>query len=145
MKAIVQRVKKAKLYVEEVYKGEIKKGIVVFLGIGKGDTVDKIDYFVKKIPSLRIFEDENGKMNYSIFDIKGEIMVVSQFTLYGDCTRGNRPDFTMAEKSEVAKIIFEKFVEKIKNLDIKLVAGEFGKKMIVEIYNDGPCTLILEK
>jgi len=145
MKAIIQRVKEAKLYVESVYKGSIKKGIVVFVGIGRGDNEEKIEYISRKILLLRIFEDEKGKMNYSISDIKGEIMVVSQFTLYGDCRKGNRPDFTMAEDGKLAEEIYNKFLEKIKGSELKIVEGEFGKKMLVEIHNDGPCTLILEK
>jgi len=145
MKILIQRVKEAKLYVENVYKGSIGKGIVVFIGIGKGDKEEKIEYIVRKILSLRIFEDENGKMNYSISDIKGEIMVVSQFTLYGDCRKGNRPDFTMAEDGKLAEEIYNKFLKKLKESNLKIVEGEFGKKMLVEIHNDGPCTLILEK
>lgn len=145
MKLVIQRVKEAKLYVEGIFKGKIGKGIVVFIGIGKGDTEEKIDYFVKKVLSLRIFEDENGKMNYSLSDIGGDLMIISQFTLYGNCQNGNRPDFVMAEKGEIAEKIFKKFVEKITNLYPKVVEGEFGKKMLVEIDNDGPCTLILEK
>jgi len=145
MKAIIQRVKKARLYVENIYKGSIGKGIVVFIGIGKGDKEEKIEYLVRKILLLRIFEDENGKMNYSISDIKGEIMVVSQFTLYGDCRKGNRPDFTMAEDGKLAEEIYNKFLKKLKESNLKIVEGEFGKKMLVEIHNDGPCTLILEK
>ena len=145
MKAIIQRVKEARLYVENIYKGSIGKGIVVFIGIGKGDKEEKIEYLVRKILLLRIFEDENGKMNYSISDIKGEIMVVSQFTLYGDCRKGNRPDFTMAEDGKLAEEIYNKFLKKLKESNLKIVEGEFGKKMLVEIHNDGPCTLILEK
>jgi len=145
MKAIIQRVKEARLYVENIYKGSIGKGIVVFIGIGKGDKEEKIEYLVRKILLLRIFEDENGKMNYSISDIKGEIMVVSQFTLYGDCRKGNRPDFTMAEDGKLAEEIYNKFLMKLKESNLKIVEGEFGKKMLVEIHNDGPCTLILEK
>jgi len=145
VKAIIQRVKEARLYVENIYKGSIGKGIVVFIGIGKGDKEEKIEYLVRKILLLRIFEDENGKMNYSISDIKGEIMVVSQFTLYGDCRKGNRPDFTMAEDGKLAEEIYNKFLMKLKESNLKIVEGEFGKKMLVEIHNDGPCTLILEK
>jgi D-tyrosyl-tRNA(Tyr) deacylase len=145
MKAIIQRVKEARLYVENIYKGSIGKGIVVFIGIGKGDKEEKIEYLIRKILLLRIFEDENGKMNYSISDIKGEIMVVSQFTLYGDCRKGNRPDFTMAEDGKLAEEIYNKFLRKLKESNLKIVEGEFGKKMLVEIHNDGPCTLILEK
>ena len=145
MRLVIQRVKKAKLFVEDKEKGETGKGIVVLLGIGKGDTEDKIDYIINKILSLRIFEDENGKMNYSLMDIGGDLMIVPQFTLYGNCTGGNRPDFTMAEKGEIAEKFYKKFVEKIRNKNLKSVEGEFGKKMTVEIHNDGPCTIILEK
>ncbi|HOK55756.1 MAG TPA: D-aminoacyl-tRNA deacylase [bacterium] len=145
MRLVIQRVSKAKLFVEEKEKGEIEKGLVILLGIGKGDTEDKIDYVIKKILSLRIFEDENGKMNYSVSDICGDLMIVSQFTLYGDCTGGNRPDFTMAEKGEIAEKLYNKFIEKIKKSNVKIVEGEFGKKMTVEIHNDGPCTIILER
>jgi D-tyrosyl-tRNA(Tyr) deacylase len=145
MKILIQRAKEARLYVENIYKGSIGKGIVVFIGIGKGDKEEKIEYLVRKILLLRIFEDENGKMNYSISDIKGEIMVVSQFTLYGDCRKGNRPDFTMAEDGKLAEEIYNKFLIKLKESNLKIVEGEFGKKMLVEIHNDGPCTLILEK
>lgn len=145
MKVLIQRVKKARLYINEIFKGEIGKGLVVFVGIKKNDTEDKIDYFVKKILSLRIFEDENRKMNYSVVEIKGEIMIVPQFTLYGDCLKGNRPDFTNAEEPKIARLFFEKFVEKMKKSNIKIVEGKFGAKMLVEIVNDGPCTLILEK
>ncbi|MCM8784678.1 MAG: D-aminoacyl-tRNA deacylase [Candidatus Omnitrophica bacterium] len=145
MRVVIQRVKKAKLFIEDKEKGKIGKGLVVFLGIGVGDDESKIDYIIKKILSLRIFEDENRKMNYSVVDIGGDLMVVSQFTLYGDCKRGNRPDFTQAEKGEIAEKIYNKFIEKIKKSDIKIVEGEFGKKMCVEIHNDGPCTIILEK
>lgn len=144
MKIVIQRVKEGKLYVENFFRGKIEKGFVVFVGIGKGDTEDKIEYFIKKILSLRIFEDENGKMNYSLKDVKGEIMVVPQFTLYGDCKKGNRPDFTMAEKGEIAKELFIKFVEKLKENNINVIDGEFGKKMLVEIHNDGPCTILME-
>lgn len=145
MRLVIQRVKKAKLFVEDKEKGEIGKGLVVLVGIGKGDTEDKIDYIIKKILSLRIFEDENGKMNYSIIDTGGDLMIVSQFTLYGNCSGGNRPDFTMAEKGKIAEEFYNKFIEKIRNTNLKIVEGEFGKKMTVEIHNDGPCTIILEK
>ncbi|MGC8976767.1 MAG: D-aminoacyl-tRNA deacylase [Candidatus Ratteibacteria bacterium] len=145
MKIVIQRVKEAKLYIENEFKGKIGRGLVIFVGVKKGDDEEKIDYFIKKILSLRIFEDEDGKMNYSVSDINGEIMIISQFTLYGDCVKGNRPDFTNAEKKENAKKIFEKFVEKIKKSYEKIIIGDFGKKNLVEIHNDGPCTLILEK
>lgn len=145
MKAVIQRVKEAKIFVEGNFKGKIGKGIVVFVGIGKGDTEQIAEYLAKKVLSLRIFEDENGKMNCSVLDISGEIMVVSQFTLYGDCRKGNRPDFTSAEKGEIAEKIFNFFVEKIKEVKTQVICGEFGKKMLVEIHNDGPCTIIMEK
>lgn len=145
MRILVQRVKKAKLYVEDIKKGEINQGLVLFVGFKKGDKIENFEFFKKKILNLRVFEDEKNKMNYSVLDLKGELMIIPQFTLYGDCSKSNRPDFTMAEKSEIAKILFEKFVEMFENIELKTIIGEFGKKMIVEIYNDGPCTIMLEK
>ena len=145
MKVVVQRVKKASLFVEENYRGEIGEGIVALAGFKKNDGEREIKYIVDKIYNLRIFEDENGKMNYSIEKIKGEIMVVPQFTLYGDVSHSNRPDFTKAEEFSKAKNLFEMFVEEMKKKGAKLLCGEFGKKMLVEIHNDGPVTIIIEK
>lgn len=145
MKLVVQRVKKAVLYVERNLKGEIGKGIVVFVGVGKNDKEEDSIYLANKVYLLRIFEDNSGRMTYSLKQIDGEIMVVSQFTLYGSCRKGNRPDFTKAEKSEKAFFLYKKFLEELQKKDIKkIVSGEFGKKMLVEIQNDGPVTLIIE-
>lgn len=144
MKVVIQRVKKASLTVDGKYKGEIGKGLVVFVGIGKGDGEEEIEYIGRKIISLRIFEDENGKMNYSLKDIDGEIMIVPQFTLYGDCSRGNRPDFTSAEEPQIAKEIYLNFLKFFEGKLKKIVSGKFGSKMVVEIHNDGPVTIIME-
>ena len=145
MKVVVQRVKRASLFVEENYRGEIGKGVVVLAGFKKNDGEREIKYIVDKIYNLRIFEDENGKMNYSIKKIKGEIMVVPQFTLYGDVSHSNRPDFTKAEEFSKAKNLFEMFVDEMKKKGVNPLCGEFGKKMLVEIHNDGPVTIIIEK
>jgi len=145
MKVVVQRVKRASLFVEENYRGEIGKGVVVLIGFKKNDGEREIKYIVDKICNLRIFEDENGKMNYSIEKIKGEIMVVPQFTLYGDVSHSNRPDFTKAEEFSKAKNLFEMFVEEVKKKGINPLCGKFGKKMLVQIHNDGPVTIIIEK
>ena len=145
MKVLVQRVKKAVLYVEGNLKGEIGRGMVVFVGVGKNDKEEDSIYLANKVYSLRIFEDSSGKMTYSLNQIDGEIMIVSQFTLYGDCRKGNRPDFTKAEKSQIAYSLYKKFLEEMEKKEIKkIVSGEFGKKMLVEIHNDGPVTLIIE-
>jgi len=145
MRVVVQRVKRASLFVEENYRGEIGKGGVVLVGFKKNDGEKEIKYIVDKIYNLRIFEDENGKMNYSIEKIKGEIMVVPQFTLYGDISHSNRPDFTESEEFSKARNLFEMFVSEMKKKGNKLLCGEFGKKMLVEIHNDGPVTIIIEK
>jgi len=145
MKVVVQRVKRASLFVEENYRGEIGKGVVVLAGFKKNDGEREIKYIVDKICNLRIFEDENGKMNYSIEKIKGEIMVVPQFTLYGDVSHSNRPDFTKAEEFSKAKNLFEMFVDEMKKKGVNPLCGEFGKKMLVQIHNDGPVTIIIEK
>jgi len=145
MRVVVQRVKRASLFVEENYRGEIGKGVVVLAGFKKNDGEKEIKYIVDKIYNLRIFEDENGKMNYSIEKIRGEIMAIPQFTLYGDVSHSNRPDFTKAEEFSKAKNLFEMFVCEMKKKGTKLLCGEFGKKMLIEIHNDGPVTIIIEK
>jgi len=145
MRVFVQRVKRASLFVEENYRGKIGKGVVVLVGFKKNDGEKEIKYIVDKIYNLRIFEDENGKMDHSIEKIKGEIMIVPQITLYGDVSHSNRPDFTKAEEFPKAKNLFEMFVSEMKKMGVKLLCGEFGKKMLIEIHNDGPVTIIIEK
>lgn len=144
MKAIIQRVKKAKVFINDKVIGEIGKGMVVFLGVRKGDTPGDAQYLAEKILNLRIFDDKNQKMNLSLMDIKGEVLIVSEFTLYGDCSKGRRPDFIEAAPQDCALQLYNLFVELIKKSNFKIVTGEFKAYMIVEIHNDGPATFLLE-
>ncbi len=146
MRAVVQRVTNAKVEVKQETVGEIDKGILVFLGVGKDDTCDDLLWMVKKIPNLRIFEDENGKMNRSLVDINGDILVVSQFTLYGDCRRGRRPSFSNAAPLDVAKKMYEEFCARLseKYNSLKVSRGVFQADMKVILANDGPVTLLLD-
>lgn len=146
MKLVVQRVKKANVVVENKTIGEINQGFMVLIGIGPTDNKEVADFLVQKLIHLRVFEDENEKMNLSIQDINGELLLISQFTLYADCSHGNRPSFTEAAKPELANELYEYFVQKCKEENIKKVAtGEFGADMQVTLQNDGPVTIILEK
>lgn len=146
MKLVVQRVKQANVVVNQKVIGEIEQGFMVLIGISPTDTKEIADFLVKKLIQLRIFEDENQKMNLSIQDINGELLLISQFTLYADCNHGNRPSFTDAAKPEFANELYEYFVQQCKNANIKKVAtGEFGADMQVTLQNDGPVTIILEK
>ncbi len=146
MKLVVQRVKNANVVVENETIGEINQGFMVLLGVAPTDTKEIADFLVQKLVHLRIFEDENEKMNLSIQDIDGELLIVSQFTLYANCNHGNRPSFTEAAKPDMANELYEYFVEKCKEENIKKVAtGEFGADMQVSLQNDGPVTIILEK
>ncbi len=144
MRAVVQRVKRASVEVEEEIIGEIGKGLLVFLGVGEDDTNEDIDYMVNKILGLRIFEDNNGKMNLSLMDIKGEILVISQFTLYGDVRKGRRPSFTDSAKPEKAETIYEEFISKCKEKGILVESGEFAADMDVELINQGPVTIMID-
>lgn len=145
MIAVVQRVNYASVSYGDI-KNEIGKGIVVFIAVGQQDTEKDVEYIAKKVVNLRIFENEEGKMDYSVVDIKGDILIVSEFTLYGDCKRGNRPDFTSAAKPEIAENIYNMFVDRVKLLapTLNCVTGKFREHMIVVISNDGPVTLILD-
>ena len=145
MKLVVQRVKNAKVEVEGKIVGKIDKGYLVLLGVTHNDTREIADYLVKKICNLRVFEDENGKMNLNIKQVEGELLIVSQFTLYGDCTEGNRPSFTNAAKPDLAKELYEYFCDKCGENDIKVEKGIFGADMKVSLLNDGPVTIIIEK
>ena len=145
MKLVVQRVKNAKVEVEGKIVGKIDKGYLVLLGVTHTDTKEIADYLVKKICNLRVFEDENGKMNLNIKQVEGELLIVSQFTLYGDCTEGNRPSFTNAAKPDLAKELYEYFCDKCAENDIKVEKGIFGADMKVSLLNDGPVTIIIEK
>ena len=145
MRLLIQRVSKASVKVEGECVGKINKGFLVFLGITHGDTKDNVDYLVNKLYNLRVFEDENEKMNLSIKDINGEILIVSQFTLYADTSHGNRPSFINAAKPDEANELYEYFIEKAKQKGLKIEAGIFGADMKVELLNDGPVTILLEK
>lgn len=145
MRLLIQRVSKASVKVEGKCVGKINKGFLVFLGITHGDTKDNVDYLVNKLYNLRVFEDENEKMNLSIKDINGEILIVSQFTLYADTSHGNRPSFINAAKPDEANELYEYFIEKAKQTGLKIEAGIFGADMKVELLNDGPVTILLEK
>lgn len=144
MKAVVQRVKQTKLSVEGEIVSQINGGLTVFLGVKRGDCVKQADWIAKKIAALRIFEDENGKMNLSVKDVKGEVLLVSQFTLYGDASHGNRPSFTEAEEPSKANELYEYCAERIRSMDVPVKLGVFGADMKIEQYNDGPVTIILE-
>ncbi|HEY6969034.1 MAG TPA: D-aminoacyl-tRNA deacylase [Candidatus Angelobacter sp.] len=144
MRAIVQRVSRCKVTVEGRPVGEIARGLLVLLGVGKSDTEAAADYLAEKITGLRIFEDDAGKMNLSVLDIGGEVLVVSQFTLYGDVRRGKRPSFDAAARPEEARRIYEYFVQKIRAAGLRCATGEFQAMMDVELVNDGPVTIILD-
>ncbi len=144
MRAVVQRVKSAEVYAEGRLCGKIEKGLLVFIGVGKGDQEEDLSYMVSKLPGLRIFEDASGKFNLSLGEIGGEMLIVSQFTLYGDCRRGRRPSFTEAEEPATARPIYEQFVSRLKGQGIPVQTGEFQAKMDVHLINDGPVTLLLD-
>lgn len=145
MKAVIQRVKSANLKVDGKLISEIGFGYVIFLGVKKGDGDENIAYMTKKIPSLRICEDEDGKINKSIIDVGGEILLVSQFTLYANASHGNRPDFLDAELPDKANELYLKVYEGLKSAGITVKLGVFGADMQIEQLNDGPFTVILEK
>ena len=145
MKAVIQRVLSANLKVDGNLISEINAGYVIFLGVKKGDTKDNADFFIKKIPTLRICEDENGKTNKSIVDTNGEILLVSQFTLYGDTSHGNRPSFIEAEGPEKANELYEYVLDGLLKQGLVVKKGVFGADMKIEQINDGPFTVILEK
>lgn len=144
MRAVVQKVTKAKVTVEKQNIGQINAGFVVFLGVSLEDTYDDVKYLVEKIINLRIFEDEDDKMNLSLLDVKGELLAVSQFTLYGDCRKGRRPSFSRAAKPEVANKLYQDFVNLTKSKGVKVDTGKFRTNMLVEIYNEGPVTILLD-
>ena len=144
MRAVVQRVSSSRVTVDNVVTGEINQGLLVLLGVTHEDTSKDVDYMIDKVLNLRIFEDENGKMNLSLKDINGELLIVSQFTLYGDCRKGRRPGFSDAARPEVAIPLYEEFIEKAKKQDIKVGTGKFGADMMVDIANNGPVTILLD-
>lgn len=145
MKILVQKVLNASVTVNGQKVSKIKNGLLLFVGVEKGDSEPQADYLAKKTANLRIFEDENNKMNLSIMDVKGEILAVSQFTLAADLSRGNRPGFDGAARPEDAKPLYEYFVKQLENYGISVQTGIFQADMKVELLNDGPCTFILQK
>ena len=145
MKLVIQRVDNAKVEVENKMVGGIKKGFLVLLGVAPEDTKETADFLVHKLVNLRVFTDENDKMNLSVKDINGELLIVSQFTLYANCKNGNRPSFEQAATPEQANELYEYFVEKCKEENINVQTGEFGAHMQVSLLNNGPVTIILEK
>ena len=144
MKAVVQRVQKTSLKVDGELVSEIPFGLTVFLGIKVGDEREQADYLMRKIANLRVFEDENGKMNLSVKDVGGEVLLVSQFTLYGDASHGNRPSFTLAERPEKAEPLYEYAVQALSAQGVTVKKGVFGADMKIEQFNDGPVTILLE-
>ena len=144
MRAVVQRVKRASVTIEGEIVGAIEKGLVILLGIARDDTKDDADYLVPKIIALRIFDDDEGRMNVSVKDVDGGLLVVSQFTLYGDVRRGLRPSWSDAAAPEVAEPLYDYFVESSRKLLGRVETGSFRKTMQVELINDGPVTLLLD-
>jgi len=144
MRAVIQRVKNARVEVSGRITGEIGKGLLIFLGVGDEDSEKDCEYLADKIANLRIFPDENDLMNLSSLDIGGDMLVVSQFTLWGDCRKGRRPSFAKAARPERAKELYEFFIGALKKTGLKIAAGEFQEMMDVHLINDGPVTILLD-
>jgi D-aminoacyl-tRNA deacylase len=144
VRAVVQRVSEARVEVDEIIVGEIGQGLCVLLGVSKEDGAGDAEFLAEKIRGLRVFEDTQGKMNRSLLDTGGELLVVSQFTLYGDCRKGNRPSFTNAAPAEQAERLYRHFTERLHDAGIKVATGQFKAHMKVSLVNDGPVTLILD-
>ena len=144
MRAVIQRVKSASVTVEGKVVSEIRVGLLVFLGVAQEDTPADVDYMASKIANLRIFEDDEGRMNLSILDVGGEALVVSQFTLYGDCRKGRRPSFIHAARPDKADPLYQAFMDEISRLGVPVKAGIFQAMMDVELINDGPVTMMLD-
>ncbi len=144
MRAVVQRVKETSLSVDGELISKIPFGLTAFLGVKVGDCEKQADYIAKKIAGLRIFEDENGKMNLSVKDVGGEVLLVSQFTLYGDASHGNRPSFILAERPERAELLYEYTVRALEGYGVVVKKGAFGADMQIAQHNDGPVTILLE-
>ncbi len=145
MKALIQRVKRASVTIDGQLYSKIGQGLLVLLGVEKGDEKLNAEKLADKLSKLRIFEDENEKMNRSILDIEGEMLIVSQFTLCGDCKKGTRPSFDKSAPPEIANELYEYFISQVKSLNIPVQTGKFGAMMDVELINDGPVTFMVEK
>jgi D-tyrosyl-tRNA(Tyr) deacylase len=144
MKALVQRVSRASVSVNDRIVGKVGRGLVVFLGVAQGDTKEDASYLANKVVNLRIFADESSKFAISALDTRGDILIVSQFTLLADSRKGRRPDFTVAAPPDLAKELYEFFVEQVRSTGLKVETGLFQEHMLVEIHNDGPVTILLE-
>jgi D-tyrosyl-tRNA(Tyr) deacylase len=144
MRAVIQRVSRAKVRIDGHTKGEIGKGLLILLGIGKGDTNREANDLLEKVIHLRIFEDAEGKMNLSLLDVSGDLMVISQFTLYADCRRGRRPSFTDAGSPEEAEALYDYFINQAKSRGMKVASGTFQAVMEVDLVNFGPVTILLD-
>jgi D-tyrosyl-tRNA(Tyr) deacylase len=144
MRAVIQRVSRSSVKVDGIIQGEISQGMLVLLGIRGGDTNIDLQWLAEKIVHLRIFEDQQGKMNRSLADIDGEMLIISQFTLYGDCRKGRRPGFSSAAPPEIAEPLYQQFIEEVKNRQVRVATGIFQATMEVELINDGPVTLLLD-
>ena len=144
MRAVLQRVKHAKVTIDGKVSGEIGTGFLILLGVAPEDTPEEALYLAKKCVGLRVFEDENDKMNLALADVGGKILAVSQFTLYADCRKGKRPNFTRAAKGDQARELYEYFVDCCRGLGVETQTGEFGADIKVELLNDGPVTIMLD-
>lgn len=144
MRLIVQRVKKCSVSVNKLVIGNIDFGLLAYLGIEKGDTEKDLNYLVKKLPALRIFNDQNGLMNLSVKDINGSVMIISQFTICADTRKGNRPSYNNAEKPDTAKLFYMDFITKLKETGLNIQSGKFQEEMEVLYINDGPVTILLD-
>jgi D-aminoacyl-tRNA deacylase len=144
MRAVVQRVSRAQVTVNEWVAGEIGLGLLVLLGVGREDTEDDVSYLAEKIAGLRVFEDGDGRMNLNVMDVGGSVLAVSQFTLYGDVRRGKRPSFDSAAAPDVARRLYELFVERIRTAGLRCETGRFQEMMQVELVNEGPVTILLD-
>ena len=144
MKAVIQRVSHGKVTIDHQIHGEIGRGFVVLLGVAKADTKEDMDYLVKKIAGLRVFEDEEGKMNLALKDVNGELLIISQFTLFANTKKGNRPSFIDAGLPEPSKAFYLDFIQAFRSLGFTVAEGEFGADMAVELVNDGPVTIIID-
>jgi len=144
MRAVVQRVKKASVSIDGKIVGKINKGLVILVGVKNGDTERDAKFLADKCVNLRIFADEAGKFNLSALDVAGELLAISQFTLYGDTRKGRRPSFVKAAPPAISQPLYEKFIDYLQESGLKTATGEFGAMMLVEIHNDGPVTIILE-
>ena len=145
MKLVLQRVTNATVYIEGKTVAKISKGLLIFFGVEKKDNSDKMNYLADKALTLRIFQDDKGKMNFSCLDVSAEVLVISQFTLAGDCTKGKRPSFDNAAQPKEAKFLYRQFIEKVSKSGLTVKEGEFGANMQVELVNDGPVTFFLSR